>query len=129
MMDAAIGVLLFVMAHASKEDRAKAVLDLRKNVRSKHKDVRMNTNCAKTIWAFIVNIQNGLSSAEDSETPSPKPDSKQGKGKGKAVNRSLKRGRESEDDLDEVDADGEDDPSYKPVSKTSRGRKVNKPRK
>ena len=56
-----------------------------------------------------------------------------GKGKGKAANgcgnRSLKRGRESEDDFDEADADGEDDSSYKPVSKTSRGRKVNKPRK
>ncbi|KAF9492791.1 hypothetical protein BDN71DRAFT_1591415 [Pleurotus eryngii] len=132
-----IGVLLFVMAHASKDDRARAVLDLRKNVRSKHKDVRMNTNCVKTIWTFIMNIQEGLSSAEDSETPSPRSCSKRrkgkGKGKGKAVNgsgnRSLKRGRESEDDFDEADADGEDDPSYKPVSKTSRGRKVNKPRK
>ncbi|KAF4602039.1 hypothetical protein EYR40_005240 [Pleurotus pulmonarius] len=112
-----IGVLLFVMAHASKEDRAKAVFDLRKH----------------TIWAFIANIQEGLSSAEDSESPSPRSDSKCGKGKGKAANgcgnRSLKRGRESEDDFDEADADGEDDSSYKPVSKTSRGRKVNKPRK
>lgn len=84
------------MAHASKEDRAKAVFDLRKHVRSRHKDVRMNTNCAKTIWAFIANIQEGLSSAEDSESPSPRSDSKCGKGKEKAANgcgnRSLKRG-------------------------------------
>ncbi|EIN11787.1 hypothetical protein PUNSTDRAFT_63533 [Punctularia strigosozonata HHB-11173 SS5] len=48
-----MGVLLFVMRHKSRVDRAEAIHDMRIRVKEAHKDVRMNDDVARTLWDII----------------------------------------------------------------------------
>lgn len=51
------GVLLAKMRNSSWEDRAEAVLALRRCTREAHKDVRSNERVMKTMWNFIENVK------------------------------------------------------------------------
>jgi len=48
-----LGVLLFVMRKRPIEQRADAILRLRKSIRSEFKDIRNNSTVAKSMWNLI----------------------------------------------------------------------------
>ncbi|EPQ57689.1 hypothetical protein GLOTRDRAFT_37727, partial [Gloeophyllum trabeum ATCC 11539] len=48
-----IGVLLFLMRHASHEERANQIFDLRKFVRDRFPDIRNNGKVVRALWEFL----------------------------------------------------------------------------
>ena len=66
------GVLLFVMRESySVEDRAAAILNMRRHVRARFTDVRNNNTVAKELWLFIQSITNPESVVLDTVQISP----------------------------------------------------------
>lgn len=84
------GVLLFVTRDSySMEDRATAILNMRRHVRARFTDVRNNNTVAKEMWLFIQSVTNPNTVILDTAQISP-------------IKRPKKRrkGDESEDDDD-----------------------------
>ena len=85
------GVLLFVMREPySIEDRAAAILNMRRHVRTRFTDVRNNNTVAKEMWLFIQSIMSPETVILDTVQISPM----------KSKSRKRKKGDQSDDDDD-----------------------------
>ncbi|KZT26758.1 hypothetical protein NEOLEDRAFT_1131787 [Neolentinus lepideus HHB14362 ss-1] len=67
-----IGVLLFLMRHATHEERAKKIFDMRKYIREHFRDVRNNSKVVKALWEFLDRNLTDSSGPSKSNTGGPK---------------------------------------------------------
>lgn len=92
------------MRDYSYEERAKAILDMRKHVRTKFKDVRNNSAVGKELWNFVRSIEHPGSVDLDQVLIPPK-------------SRKKRKGADSDGD-DEYQAGSSK--NFKPTSSKSR---------
>ncbi|GJE95858.1 DUF262 domain-containing protein [Phanerochaete sordida] len=105
-----IGVLIYVAPHAPHAALAAQLLEMRREVRAAHTDVRTNNKVVRSLWEFVARAADELNAETRIVVPPPKESkARQPRGKKRKVSPPADQVKADEEADAEVDDDGAED--------------------